>query len=183
MPSNEVVISETKKWISAVVVGCNFCPFAAKEMKRGTVHYEVVRTGVRTKKLRQLTNAFLQLNKDETIETTLLIFPESFTSFDSFVQLLANAEVELEKSGYEGVFQVASFHPMYLFEGADEDDPANYTNRSPYPMLQLLREASLTIAIDSHPDPEGIPERNISYARKKGLAHMQVLREACFTIS
>ncbi|HUM47992.1 MAG TPA: DUF1415 domain-containing protein [Chitinophagales bacterium] len=181
MPSNEVVIAETKKWISNVVVGCNFCPFAAKEMKRGTVHYEVVRTGVRNKKLKQLTSAFLQLNLDKTIETTLLIFPESFRSFDSFLQLIANAEADLKKSGYEGVYQLASFHPDYLFEGAADDDPANYTNRSLYPMLQLLRESSLTIAIDNHRDPEGIPQRNISFARKKGLAHMQVLREACFT--
>lgn len=181
MPSNEVVIAETKKWINSVVVGCNFCPFAAKEMKRGSVHYEVIRTGVKHKKLRQLTSAFLQLNNDKTIETTLLIFPESFRSFDSFLQLIANAEVDLKKSGYNGVYQVASFHPRYLFEGTDEDDPANYTNRSLYPMLQLLREESLTIAIDNHRDPEGIPQRNISFARKKGLAHMQVLRKACFT--
>ena len=114
------------------------------------------------------------------METTLLIIPASFKSFDAYLELVSHAQMLLEKWGYEGVYQLASFHPQYLFEGTQDDDPANYTNRSVYPMLHILREASLTVAIDSHPDPQSIPVRNISYARKRGLAAMQLLRAACF---
>ncbi|MGB3075827.1 MAG: DUF1415 domain-containing protein [Chitinophagales bacterium] len=179
MPSDEIVIAQTKSWITKVVVGCNFCPFAAKEMKRGSVHYEVIRKGTSSVKL-LLTTAFRQLDHDNTMETTLLIFPLSFKSFDAYLELVATSEKHLIKSGYEGIYQLASFHPDYLFEGTTDEDPANYTNRSLYPMLHILREASLTIAIDQHPNAEGIPDRNISYARRKGLAHMQLLRETCF---
>ena len=182
MPANEVVIAQTKKWITEVVVGNNFCPFAAKEMKRGTIHFEVVRAGAQQKRLSLLTRAFRQLDTDKSIETTLLIFPVSFGSFTAFLTLLSRAEALLKKSGHAGVYQLASFHPRYLFEGSHEDDAANYTNRSLYPMLHLLREESLTIAIDSHPDPENIPQRNIRYARKRGLAQMQALRKACFRL-
>ncbi|MDZ4844064.1 MAG: DUF1415 domain-containing protein [Chitinophagales bacterium] len=180
MPANSIIIAQTKKWISDVVVGNNFCPFAAREMKRGTVHYAVARSGINHKRLHFLTNAFRQLDSDASIETTLLIFPVSFKTFHAYLHLLANGERLLEKSGNAGVYQLASFHPAYLFEGAADDDAANYTNRSPYPMLHILREASLTLAIDSHPDTAAIPGRNIKYARKKGLVQMQLLREACF---
>ncbi len=180
MPSNAKVIAQTKKWITDVVVGCNFCPFAAREMKRGTVHYVVVRKGLHQKKLPFLKHAFSELSDDHSMETTLLIIPASFKSFDAYLELVSHAQMLLEKWGYEGVYQLASFHPQYLFEGTQDDDPANYTNRSVYPMLHILREASLTVAIDSHPDPQSIPVRNISYARKRGLTAMQLLRAACF---
>ena len=187
MPSLEEMASvaqcpQTKKWITDVVVGNNFCPFAAREMKRGSVHYEVVRSGIKHKSLGFLTNAFRELDADASIETTLLIFPVAFKTFDAYLQLLEKGERLLQKSGYAGVYQLASFHPDYLFEGAAANDAANYTNRSPYPMLHILREASLSLAIDSHPDAEAIPERNIKHARKKGLAQMRLLREACFSV-
>jgi len=180
MSETDIVIIQTKKWIADVVVATNFCPFAAKEMKRGSIHYEVINAESSNRNLDFLNVAFIQLNNNDAIETTLLIFPDSFESFTDFLQLLAKAERYLKRTGYEGVYQLASFHPQYLFEGADEDDAANYTNRSLYPMLHLLREESLSRAIDSHPDPEGIPERNIAYARKKGLAAMKLLRDNCF---
>ena len=179
MPANEVVIAQTKKWITEVVVKCGFCPFAANEVKRGSIHYTVVRAGAK-QKLSFLTSAFKELDTDRSIETTLLIFPVSLKDFHAYLQLLSRAETLLEKSGYEGIYQLASFHPQYLFEDAPEDDAANYTNRSPYPMLHLLREASLTHAIDGHSDIDGIPQRNVRFARRKGLAQMKLLREACF---
>jgi hypothetical protein len=85
----------------------------------------------------------------------------------------------LIKNGYEGVYQVASFHPLYLFAGSDEKDAANYTNRSVYPMLHLLRESSIDKALESYIDPENIPVRNIEFARKKGLVYMKMLRDTC----
>jgi hypothetical protein len=80
---------------------------------------------------------------------------------------------------HEGVYQVASFHPDYRFADAPDDDPANFTNRSVYPMLHLLREESLEKAIDGHSDPEGLPDKNVAFARDKGLAFMRKLRDAC----
>ena len=89
------------------------------------------------------------------------------------------SEKLLKKEGYEGIYQLATFHPLYLFAGSAANDPANYTNRSPYAMLHLLREESLTAAIDRYPDTTRIPEKNIAYAQQKGLAAMKALREAC----
>jgi hypothetical protein len=112
------------------------------------------------------------------IETSFLIFPRAFSKFDDYLYLLSLAESFLKKKGYEGVYQVASFHPLYLFAGSDENDPANYTNRSIYPMLHLLREESIDKALENYNDPENIPERNINFAREKGLVYMKMLRDS-----
>jgi hypothetical protein len=85
----------------------------------------------------------------------------------------------MEQEGYEGTYQLASFHPDYCFEGEDKNDAANYTNRSVYPMLHLLREDSITKALALYKNPELIPEHNIQLAREKGLLYMQMLRAAC----
>jgi hypothetical protein len=84
----------------------------------------------------------------------------------------------LKRNGYEGVYQVASFHPLYLFVNSDENDPANYTNRSIYPMLHLLREESIDKALENYKEPESIPIRNVNFARDKGLTYMKLLRDA-----
>jgi hypothetical protein len=85
----------------------------------------------------------------------------------------------MHKQGYEGIYQLASFHPQYLFADSDENDPSNYTNRSPYPMLHILREASLEKVLESYPNPENIPERNIELTRSLGLETMQKLLAEC----
>jgi hypothetical protein len=108
-------------------------------------------------------------------ETTLLILPEGCTQFNDFLDLTAMAEQLLIDQGYEGVYQLASFHPDYCFAGEDENDPANYTNRSPYPMLHIIREASIEQALKTYPNPELIPERNIELTRKLGLEKIQAL--------
>ncbi|MEI2747252.1 MAG: DUF1415 family protein [Ferruginibacter sp.] len=85
----------------------------------------------------------------------------------------------LEKEGYEGIFQLASFHPDYRFAGSKADDAANYTNRSPYPILHLLKEESIEKALEKFPDPEKIPDKNIAFAREKGLEYMKNLLKSC----
>jgi uncharacterized protein len=173
------IITQTTNWIKSVVIGCNFCPFAAKAMQLKSIRYVVLPDAT----LESGLDAFLEelrfLDGTETIETTLLIFSNNFADFEEYLDLVTLAEHLLRDHNYEGVYQVASFHPEYCFEGAPEDDPANYTNRSMYPMLHLLREESITKAIAFFPDPEGIPQRNIDFARQKGLRHMQLLRAAC----
>ncbi len=176
----ETIIDQTKKWIKDVVIACNFCPFAAREMNRNTVHYEVV-CNVDDKK--EVLNLFLKecirLDENEDIETTLIILPGSFKKFDDYLALVSQAEKLLRKKGYEGEYQVASFHPLYCFDNAPPDDAANFTNRSPYPMLHLLREERIEQALLHYPHPEKIPENNIAFAREKGYAYMSMLRDSC----
>ena len=183
MAEDDLIISQTKAWIREVVIGCNFCPFAAREIARGTVDYKVVQHATQKGAVDALIKMCRDLDAKEDIETTLLILPHSFTYFSTFLQLLKAAQRSLEKKRYEGVYQIASFHPDYLFSDATVDDPANYTNRSPYPMLQLLREKSVSKAVKNYPDAEGIPKRNIAFAREKGLLHMQALLAHCNTLS
>jgi uncharacterized protein len=178
--TSDIVITQTKKWITDVVVGCNFCPFAAREVKRGSIYYEVITEDSLQLVLHAVANIFAKLNDDENIETALLILPMSFVSFTDYLTLVDKAEVLLEKENYEGVFQIASFHPQYLFAGSTNLDPSNYTNRSPYPMLHFLREESVSRAVDSHPNIDDVPHQNIAFANEKGLKHMQVLYTQCF---
>lgn len=121
-----------------------------------------------------------RLDRDTGIETTFLIFPNSFERFDDYLDLVSLAEKLLKTNGYEGIYQVASFHPLYLFANTTDNDASNYTNRSVYPMLHLLRESSIDAALEHYKDPEAIPGRNIDFARNKGLVYMQMLRESCF---
>ena len=178
-PDTSNIIAQTKKWITNVVVGCNFCPFASGVLKQGTIHYEVLTNAALGSTLQAVAAAMEQLNNEPNIETTLLILPHSFLNFDEYLLLLEDAETLLQNEGYEGTYQVASFHPAYLFAGSTEDDPSNYTNRSPYPMLHFLREASVSKAIDSYAGIDDVPEKNIKFATEKGLLYMQQLLAAC----
>jgi uncharacterized protein len=180
MKTTEEVILQTKKWISDVVIGCNFCPFAAVPYKKGSIHYAVEYSTDLNSCLQAFILECQRLDQDESVETILLIFPDAFADFDAYLHMVEMAEELLEDQDYEGVYQVASFHPQYRFADAPDNDPANYTNRSVYPMLHLLREDSLEKAIDTYPDSEAIPERNIKFAREKGLAYMKLLRDSCF---
>ena len=113
------------------------------------------------------------LDTEPATATTLLILASACTRFDDFLDLAAIAEQLLLDQGYEGVYQLASFHPEYCFAGSDQNDAANYTNRSPYPMLHIIRETDIAQALQSYQNPEQIPERNIELTRKLGLKKMQ----------
>ena len=176
--SLEQIIERTKKWIVDVVIGCNLCPFAANVVKQQTIFYKVEENMEMDVCLDSFVHEMKRLDNDAAIETSFLIFPKTFENFDDYLDLVALAENRLKRNGYEGVYQVASFHPLYLFAGSDENDPANYTNRSIYPMLQLLREESIDKALGNYKSPESIPVRNINFAREKGLAYMKTLRGA-----
>ena len=175
---SEQIIDRTKKWIVDVVIGCNFCPFAANVVKQQTIFYKVEESNEMDACLDSFVHEMERLDNDEGIETCLLIFPNAFQKFDDYLDLLSLAEDRLKRNGYEGIYQVASFHPLYLFANSEEEDPANYTNRSIYPMLHLLREASIDKALENYKDPESIPLRNINFAKEKGLAYMKMLRDS-----
>jgi hypothetical protein len=179
MDTNEKIIDQTKKWITSVVVGCNFCPFAAREVKRNSIHYQVETSTDLGVCLQAFLQECIRLDNEEAIETTLLIFPNAFPTFEAYLDLLSLAERALKKKGYEGTYQVASFHPLYRFADTQDNDAANYTNRSIYPMLHLLREERIEQALQHYPDPEQIPEHNIQFAREKGIIYMKMLRDSC----
>lgn len=179
MNSTEQIISQTRKWITDVVVACNFCPFAAKELRQNTVRYVVVIEDDEETALNKFLEECKLLDANSEIETTLIIFPQSFQQFNYYLDLVEAAENLIPENDYEGIYQVASFHPQYCFASSPEDDAANYTNRSPYPMLHILREERIEKALLRYENPELIPERNIVFAREKGAVYMQMLRDSC----
>ncbi len=177
--SAQQIEQHTEKWIKTLIIPYKICPFAQAVVEKQRLHYYVdYSMGVETA-LMGLVEECQRLDSDESIETTLLIYADLYADFDDFLDYLELANTLLETQGYVGVYQLASFHPDYCFEGADETDAANYTNRSPYPMLHLLRESSLEQALKDYPNPESIPEHNLKLTRKLGLAKMQTLLAAC----
>jgi uncharacterized protein len=176
----EQITEHTKKWITDVVIGCNFCPFAAKVVKQQTVFFKVETATATNVCLESFLQEATRLDNEESIETSFLIFPNAFKNFDDYLGLVSVAEKLLKQYSYNGIYQLASFHPLYRFANAPNDDAANYTNRSPYPMLHLLRESSIDKALEHYNNPETIPERNINFAREKGVVYMKMLRDCCF---
>ncbi len=163
-----------------MVISCQFCPFAAREIARNSIRYFVEESADKATCLLTLIRQCELLDADAAIETSFIIFPNAFHPFYSYLNLVSLSEMLLQKQRYQGVYQIAGFHPDYLFKSALENDAANYTNRSPYPMIQLLREESIEKALARYPaSPESIPARNIIYARNKGLAFMKKLKEEC----
>lgn len=177
--TDEKIIEQTTNWIKSVVIDCNFCPFAAKAVLKKSIRYIVKSNVDMTQCLSALKEELYHLETDPETETSFIILPEDFKNFDDYLDLVEEAEDLLVRENFDGIYQIASFHPEYCFEGSDENDPANYTNRSIYPMLHILREDSLTKALSLYPHPEQIPKNNIAFAREKGLQYMQLLRSAC----
>jgi hypothetical protein len=171
-----IVIERTKNWIRDIVIGLNFCPFARKPFKEELILYKVDSTSANAVALESFINTCHFLEDNAATETALLIFPNGFSDFEDYLNLTDLAEKLLKAQGFEGVYQVASFHPDYIFAGSDEHDPANYTNRSPYPMLHLLREDLLEIAIDKHANVDDIPNQNIAKAQSLGLAYFKKMK-------
>lgn len=179
MVTNERAIEQTKKWVNDVVVGCNFCPFAAHVIKQQRVQYCVEQSEDAAVCLEVFLAEAIRMDNDISTETSLIVFPNAFKTFAGYLDIVTVAEKLLQQNGYEGIYQVASFHPLYCFAGSNEEDAANYTNRSIYPMLHLIREESIDKALANYKNPENIPGTNINFAQQKGLLFMQLLREAC----
>lgn len=175
----DTYIKQTQCWLENTVIGLNFCPFASRVLKKNTIHYAVSETVRLEDSLTQLATEFHRLDQDPAIETTLLIFSDGYTVFDDFLELIEYADSLVDQLEYRSVYQLAHFHPDYCFAEVAADDPSNFTNRSPWPTLHLLRETSLQRAILQHPDTAQIPETNIKLARKLGFAKMRSLFDRC----
>lgn len=177
--SDQTIIQQTKNWLVSVVIDLNFCPFACQEFENDTIHYCVVRKKTIEASLESFMIECQRLDQHQNIATSLLIYPSQWQNFDDFLHYLAIANDLLETQNYPGIYQIASFHPDYCFAGETKYDPANYTNRSPYPMLHLLREARMEKALLNYPNPEQIQENNIQCARSLGEEKFRTLLAAC----
>lgn len=173
------VVESVKFWLENTIIGFNFCPFAKKEFVNESIHYEVVDESNIKEQLFALSHELKRLDESSRIETTLFILPVGLESFFDYLDFLELANDLNTKLGYEGVYQLASFHPDYCFADAQQNDPANYTNRSPVPIIHIIREASLGKVLAHYPDPEEIPLRNISLAEEKGIQVFEDILKGC----
>ena len=157
-------IKQTRQWLEDVVIGLNLCPFARKPFNAGQVRLTVSDSRNVETLLGDLHEELDRMDRTpaDDIDTTLLIITDQLQDFLDYNDVLDLADGLLEQQGWEGTFQIASFHPAYQFADTQVDDRENFTNRAPYPILHILREASLDRGLASYPDPEQIPERNIS---------------------
>ncbi|MFT5558276.1 MAG: hypothetical protein ACJAYB_001718 [Psychromonas sp.] len=181
MTDKNEIISATQNWVSQLVVKYNICPFARREVERGSIRYCQAEDAKCESVLQTLLEECRILDANNELETTLLILPSGYEGFYGFLDLLDMANDLLELEGYEGVYQLANFHPDYCFADEVQNAPSNYTNRSPYPTLHLIRETSMEMAIANHPDVDSIPQRNIAFANKKGNAFFADLLAGCST--
>jgi uncharacterized protein len=177
MPSDEPVIAETRGWLEQIVIGLGLCPFAKAVHVKGQIRYVVSAAETPEALLADLLGELsaLSLADAELVDTTLLIHPRALLDFLDYNDFLSVADAAIEDLELTGELQVASFHPQYRFAGNAPEDPANYCNRSPYPMLHLLREASVDRAVAVFPDASRIYDKNIETLRALGLAGIQRL--------
>jgi len=168
------VLEETQHWIESFIVELNICPFAYKPLVEDLVRFEVAEADGIDQLYRQLLaelETFYLLPEEKTV-TSLFICPQHLESFNEYLNLLDVLEEVIDESGLRGQVQVASFHPCYVFDGEAEDDPANFSNRSPYPMFHFIREAYMEKQLKNFPDVDAIPENNIKKLRELGLENI-----------
>ncbi|RDX36962.1 DUF1415 domain-containing protein [Kangiella sp. HD9-110m-PIT-SAG07] len=176
------IIASVRYWLSQTVIGYNFCPFARREFVKNTIDYRVSSSNSIEPALYDLVDELQKLDQKSAVETCLIILPQGFESFDDYLDLVDYSNQLLDRLEYTGVYQIATFHPDYCFDGLDKDDPANYTNRSPYPILHILREVSLEKALENYDEPESIPDNNVKLAREKGItAFTDILKRSLKT--
>ncbi len=169
-PDTSLEIQHTQRWVERSVIGLNLCPFAKGVHVRDKIRYVVYGSASDEGLLALVVDELKWLNEAsaDSIDTTLIIAPNVFAEFEEFNDFLGEAEDELWVQGFEGVLQLASFHPRYQFADTHTSDAQNNTNRAPYPTLHILREASVDAAVASFPNPDTIYEQNIQTMKKLG---------------
>ena len=166
------IVSDVESWLETAVIGLNLCPFAKAVHVKGQIHYATYLSAEHDDLLDALLAEARQLVALDAAErdTTLLIAPNALADFLDFNDFTARAERRLAKAGFDGVLQLASFHPQFQFGGTEPDDIGNATTRAPYPTLHLLREESIDRAVEAFPEAEVIFERNIETLEALGPA-------------
>jgi hypothetical protein len=180
MPSDEIVIAATRGWLEKIVIGLGLCPFAKAVHVKGQIRYFVSQADTPEALLVDLLGelSLLSAADPDVTDTTLLIHPRALPDFLDYNDFLSVAEAAVDDMELTGELQIASFHPYYQFADNTPEDPANCCNRSPYPMLHLLREASVDRAVVAFPDASLIVDKNIETLRTIGHEGIQRLLTA-----
>ena len=171
------VSDRTLDWLDRVVIGLNLCPFAAPVRRSNRIRVAVIGGSDQSDLLARLLEEMdlLQRADESEIGTSLLVFPAALSDFDDYWHFAELANALLAQVGLEGVLQLATFHPDYLFAGEPEQALSHFTNRSPYPMLHLIREQQLERLLAQYPDAEQIPQRNIDTLERLGRERLLAL--------
>ncbi len=175
--SEAYYLEYTRKWLEQVVIGLNLCPFAAKPLRMNRVRFAFSKADSTAGLTHDLIAEGLHLLGQPVaqVETTLLVHPYALTDFLDYNDYLHEIGDVLRAQEWEGILQVASFHPGYQFAGTPPGAASNYTNRSPFPTLHLIREERLEQILEHYESPEKIPERNIALLEKMGRAQIEAL--------
>ena len=174
-------MAATRAWVERVVVGLGLCPWAAPLLSAGGLRYVLSDAhgliGLADELERELRR--LAADPPDTPASVLIVIPSILDDWADYLDFLAFGDELLGDLGLVGQLQIASFHPDYIFEGAGAADAANYTNRSPLPLLHLLRERDVAAAVAEHPDSLEVPLRNVSLMERRGLDSMRDLLASC----
>ena len=177
--NNTKMIKQTQNWVEQFIIPHNICPFAKQVVENHSIDYKVIEEKNIEGCLLRVIEQLIKLDADSSIETRLLIFPTLVNDFDDYLEFLAIANQLIEDQGFDDDYQLASFHPDYCFEGVEQNDPANFTNRAPWPMLHLIRQSSVDKGLKFYDNPEQIPEINIKLTRELGFDYLENLRRDC----
>ena len=158
------ITEQVDQWLNDVVIGLNLCPFAAKPQRNKQIKIFVSEASQEEALLEDILMQLIELSntEPEKLETTLVVVPNMLQDFWDYNFLIDWVEGLIKQQDWEGIFQVATFHPDYCFGGSEPEDDENLTNRSPYPVFHLIREESMEKVLKHYPDPESIPDTNIA---------------------
>ncbi|NRB66777.1 MAG: DUF1415 domain-containing protein [Vibrio sp.] len=174
--STQTIAEQVNQWLNDVVIGLNLCPFAAKPQRNKQIKIFVSKAKQEEALLEDILTQLMELESKtaEELETTLVVVPNMLDDFYDYNLFIDWVEALIRQQGWEGTYQLATFHPDYCFGGAQPDDAENLTNRSPYPVFHLIREESMEKVLKHYPDPESIPDTNI--ARVESLSQAELVK-------
>ena len=181
LASIDTTVNITRRWINSFIVDLNLCPFARREVMRNSMRFTVFEDSDPENILHALSEEISLLNNSQDIETSFLILPAGMPDFRDVNDFIYAAESLTEALGWEGRYQLVGFHPQYQFANTEPDDAENYTNRSPFPMLHILRESSVSDAVATTHDTALIPQRNIATLGDLGTTVLKARWRNCFT--
>ena len=181
LASIDTTVNITRRWINSFIVDLNLCPFARREVMRNSMRFTVFEDSDPENILHALSEEITLLHNSPEIETSFLILPAGMPDFRDFNDFIYAAESLTEALGWEGRYQLVGFHPQYQFANTEPDDAENYTNRSPFPMLHILRESSVSDAVATTRDAALIPQRNIATRDGLGTTALKARWQNCFT--
>ena len=165
-PRDQIIVNSVKRWFEQVVLGLNLCPFAHKPYRNQSIDFIISQAQDDRSCLSDLFLNLQRLDREVDTETILWICPYHLIHFTDFNQFLQLSDRLLEQEGWLGIYQLASFHPDYRFKHTRSEDIENWTNRAPFPILHILREQSISQAVESHHDVDHIPRQNIQCLRE-----------------